>query len=113
MPKINNNQMREFTTHQRTFETNNGLAFANRDNRNQMYVVYSYGEHFPMYAYDSDTEHWFGNSSKYSPTTSKHQKASRPDTSNDHPIAWLPTDELVSLVALGGYAPYCAERCAS
>ena len=36
-----------------------------------MYAVFSYGAHFPMYIYHFGE--WFGNSDKYSPSTSKHQ----------------------------------------
>jgi hypothetical protein len=41
-----------------------------------IYVVYSYGEHFPMYIYAEDT--WFENEDKFSPSTSKHQTQCRP-----------------------------------
>jgi len=42
------------------------------------YVVYSYGDHFPMYIYDSSKHIWIGNADKYSVTTSKHQSQTRP-----------------------------------
>ena len=78
MNKINNNQMSEFTTHQRAFRTNNETVYAeykhSRHSNHDTYVVYSYGEHFPMYVYDDEVEMWFGNEDKYSPTTSKHQR---------------------------------------
>ena len=43
-----------------------------------LYVVYSYGYHYPMFAYDLETDQWFINSSKYSPTTSKQSSMLRP-----------------------------------
>lgn len=40
------------------------------------YVVYSYGHHWPLYAVIGGK--WFGNSDKYSPTTSKQASQARP-----------------------------------
>ena len=42
----------------------------------EIYVVFSYGEHFPIYACKAGR--WFRNKDKYSLTTSKHQSQSRP-----------------------------------
>jgi len=41
------------------------------------YVVYSYGEHFPMYAKIRGA--WYANKDKYSVSTSRHQSQYRPD----------------------------------
>lgn len=62
-----------------------------------VYAVYSYGYHFPMWVYDADGG-WFGNLSKYSPTTTRHQTQTYPDTDDIH---WLHTDALLRLVKLG------------
>jgi hypothetical protein len=43
-----------------------------------VYTVYSYGEHFPIYVFDSRTGTWLGNSGKYSMSTSRHQSQARP-----------------------------------
>jgi len=40
------------------------------------YIVYSYGEHYPMYIYKDKT--WYENKDKYSRTTSKHHSQLRP-----------------------------------
>ena len=37
------------------------------------YVVYSYGHHFPLFVYVNKARQWYGNSEKYSSTTSKHK----------------------------------------
>lgn len=37
------------------------------------YVVYSYGYHFPLFVYVNKACQWYGNSEKYSSTTSKHK----------------------------------------
>lgn len=43
-----------------------------------LYVVYSYGHHFPLFVYDADSNVWIENSSKYSNTTSKHRTQLHP-----------------------------------
>lgn len=40
------------------------------------YVVYSYGEHYPMFIYVDGQ--WFENEDNYSPTTSKHRTQAHP-----------------------------------
>lgn len=42
----------------------------------RMYVVYSYGEHWPLFVCHDGT--WYENSERYSVTTSKHRSASHP-----------------------------------
>lgn len=39
----------------------------------KLYIIYSYGEHFPLAIYNFDTNKWYQNTDKYSTTTSKHQ----------------------------------------
>jgi hypothetical protein len=60
----------------------------------KVYVVYSYGYHFPIYAYKSGQ--WYRNTDKYSVSTSRHQSQARPCT--DH---WLEynTVELQTIIA--------------
>ena len=62
----------------------------------QVYVVYSYGYHFPIYAYKGGQ--WYRNTDRYSVSTSKHQSQSRPLV--DH---WLEynTVELQAIIAQG------------
>lgn len=42
------------------------------------YVVYSYGNHWPVWAFDRVKDIWYENVSKYSVTTSKHKTQSNP-----------------------------------
>ena len=44
----------------------------------QLYVVYSYRESFPIYAYSYTLQQWFRNEDKFSVTTSKHQGQAHP-----------------------------------
>ena len=57
----------------------------NSKSRDKVYVVYSYGVHFPMYAYEGG--HWYENVDKYSVSTSKQQTQLRP-----HGVELTPMD---------------------
>jgi len=61
-------------------------------NSNGDYVVFSYGYHFPMYAFIAGK--WFGNKSKYSVSTSKQQGQTNPFDVSE----WVTTDELRAMV---------------
>lgn len=106
MDTITHRNMSEYTTDQTQFTTSTETVFT-KDIGN-LYVVYSYGEHFPMYVYDRFVQLWFANYDKYSPTTSKHQTMARPDVDD---INSLSTEELSMLVRLGGYREFCSDRC--
>jgi hypothetical protein len=45
-----------------------------------LYVVYSYGPHWPLFVYDAKYDVWFENEDKYSPTTTKHRTQTHPLT---------------------------------
>lgn len=46
------------------------------ENVNGVYKVYSYGYHFPIYAYKDNV--WYKNKDKYSVSTGKHQSQLHP-----------------------------------
>jgi len=64
----------------------------------QVYVVYSYGGHFPMYVYDEQVQKWFGHTKKYSKTTSRHQAICQPNEN----IQWVSLDEVIGIVDYRG-----------
>lgn len=64
------------------------------------YVVYSYGLHFPMYIYDNATQRWYGNESKYSVTTTRHQMLARRNLPTDG-IQWM-SHAMMLRIARGG-----------
>ena len=70
-----------------------------------IYSVYSYGEHFPMYVYDASVDRWYGNTDKWSRTTSRHQSKCRPRET----IHWYNTETMKD-IAYGGIAYAVAER---
>lgn len=73
----------------------------------RLYVVYSYGPHFPIYIYDFELGNWFYNTDKYSPSTSKHQSQANPLAPN--PI-YMDTDGMQALIRAGSYVSLAAER---
>ena len=106
MATIANRDVRSYVNARDEFKTNNGTIFATTNRRTGLYVVFSYGHHFPMYAYDPDAQQWFGNLDKYSSTTSRHQNHARPDAD----IHWLDTDDMSQLFSKGSYTAYVAWR---
>lgn len=97
-PKCKNNDMYKFVNLHAPFYNNNETAFGVHDRH--LYVVYSYGYHFPMYVYDSQARQWFGNSEKYSSTTTRHQGGARP-TNVD--VTYVDTAMLKRIIAASGY----------
>lgn len=79
-----------------------GSSIFAKDMSDALYVVYSYGYHFPMYVFDRAIRKWIGNSSKYSTTTSKHQSKCRPNNVS----YWLDTGELNLLIQKDGFVQY-------
>jgi hypothetical protein len=71
------------------------------------YVVYSYGDHFPMYIYDCTTMKWYGNTDRYSPSTSRHQSACHPP----HVDEWHGTERM-KMFAERGFIPVVKARLA-
>ena len=66
-----------------------GLRFGPNDS---CYVVYSYGEHWPLWLWVDN--HWFGNKSRYSVTTSKHRSHSWPRGVGPEEITWLDIQQI-------------------
>ena len=68
------------------------------------YVVYSYGEHWPLYVYDMDSDMYYVNEEKYSRTTSRHLSLIQPAIP---PYAAKYTD-VVMMRTIANYGPYVA-----
>ena len=80
----------KYTTNREPFKGSNTWGEWIRD----VYAVYSYGYHFPIYVYDEQLGLWFGNKDKYSQSTAKQISQSRP--SYDATI--LPKSELIEIM---------------
>lgn len=103
---LTNHQCIPYAAKQQEFSNKSGSIFGrdniwydagNPDGQKVTFTVYSYGSHFPMYVYDYETCRWYGNSSKYSRTTSKHQTLMRPAIVEQ----WFNTGELLHISQRG------------
>jgi hypothetical protein len=72
-----------------------------------LYVVYSYGRHFPMYVWDEKLGMWFGNEDKYSRSTTRQQGQLRPSAPF---ISYYNTDSLIKLVSTGSVAEWTIHK---
>lgn len=86
--KTSNARCRGFVNARKDFQANNIFSETWRG----VYIVYSYGHHFPVYVWKNGK--WYGNSDKYSVTTSKHQNQAGPDGD----ITYMSTEELKKLI---------------
>ena len=75
--RIDNGDCRNYVTNRVEFTGNN--LFSVKYDEQGLYVVYSYGEHFPIYVYDDNRDIWLENSGKYSISTGKHQSQACPN----------------------------------
>tara|TARA_R100000808_G_scaffold23024_1_gene50580 strand:+ start:1365 stop:1658 length:294 start_codon:yes stop_codon:yes gene_type:complete len=75
MKRTSNNKCNELVNNKIEFKANN--IFSEHIKKDKLYIVYSYGFHFPIYIKYKNT--WFENSDKYSVSTSKHQSQARPN----------------------------------
>jgi hypothetical protein len=84
------------------FKTSNGQLFGRWETYHPVgtpsphrYVVYSYGEHWPLFI--SCDGVWYGNANKRSPTTSQHHGYTHPHTN----VVWLTCGEMKKLASWG------------
>jgi hypothetical protein len=78
MLKLPNSNVRNAVQRRLEFKNTNGTLFGRWETPN-LYVVYSYGEHFPLFLCDGMLNMaWAMNTDKYSVTTSKHFSQAHP-----------------------------------
>ena len=75
MIRTSNIKCSEYVNNKIEFKANN--IFSEHIKKDKLYIVYSYGHHFPMYIKYKNT--WYENSDKFSVSTSKQQSQSRPN----------------------------------
>lgn len=81
--RIANKSARAMVQLRRPFEGSNLFARENFPSHgiSVVYVVYSYGEHFPIYVAETDEGNnttWYQNADRYSQSTSRHQSQCNP-----------------------------------
>lgn len=69
------------------------------------YTVYSYADWWPIFVYDPEVEMWYGNSNKYSRTTTKHQRHVQPPNVTQ----WLDVTTLY-LISRKGIAEWVRQK---
>ena len=86
-PRINGRLCRGYVQGRKPFRNSNGQLYAEwmaagvpyADTPVGMrYVVYSYGQHWPLHIWDDASQQWFTNADKHSMTTSRHHSQSHP-----------------------------------
>jgi len=87
--KTSNQKCRAFVQNCEPFKGNNLFGEQVREN---VYAVYSYGYHFPLFACINGT--WYANADRYSVSTSKQRGQSHPHTETID----LKTDALIDLI---------------
>lgn len=75
--RTTNRNAREYVRNGVPFKNSNGQLFG-RWETPTLFVVYSYGEHWPLFAWDGQTNEWLENYDKYSVTTSRHRTYAHP-----------------------------------
>jgi len=95
MKRVSNSGCGKYVSQRIPFRGSNLFA----EQQDKLYIVYSYGKHFPMYIYDEDVGQWFGNSNKYSQSTSRQQSQAYPHGVTA--IHYMPTDQMVKLSYMG------------
>lgn len=83
MLKLANRDVRGAVQNRQEFKNTNGTLFGRWETR-FLYVVYSYGEHFPLFLNDCSygESAWAVNTDKYSVTTSRHFTYANPECEN-------------------------------
>lgn len=101
--RVANREMGVCVARREPFRNNNDTVFGLCISDPERYVVNSYGSHFPIYIWENGV--WYGNSDKYSVTTSRHQSQCHPGGN----ITWLDSHQM-RRVALNGFITLVKER---
>lgn len=87
------------------FTANNIFAIVVAGEHTDRYIVYSYGEHFPMYIWegmrDGTMGAWFRNTDKWGVTTSKHQGQAHPHGVDYRDMTPMNTDSMIKIAEHG------------
>lgn len=81
--RINGRQAYAYTRDCIPFKNSNGQLYALWVSP-CIYAVYSYGPHWPLFIYSTDTRLWYANEDKFSRTTTKHYSQAFPYSG--HPV---------------------------
>ncbi len=79
--QVSNADARDYVQKCIEFQGSNTFAREVHTDHSTLYVVYSYGEHFPMFIAETDDDgvtRWYSNQDRFSMTTSKHRTQLHP-----------------------------------
>jgi hypothetical protein len=68
---------RQYAQYGINFTNHNGQLFG-RWETPSLYVIYSYGQHWPLFVWDETLSVWYENEDKCSRTTSRHRSQTNP-----------------------------------
>ena len=88
-PQIANKACRKFVEARQPFKGSHLYAERRVTDYTDLYIVYSYGEHFPIYVAevgDCGEVQWYKNVDKWSQSTSRHQSQALPYYVNFTPM---------------------------
>ena len=113
--KVANKNARQYVDELKVFEGSNTFATweSNPYDNEDLYVVYSYGYHFPMYIYDRQAGIWVGSNDSYSVSTSRQQSQCRPSdlASIENGGRWLNTaEEMKEYIKCGSMMRYMERK---
>lgn len=74
--RLSNRQVRKYVEQCFPFSNSNKTLYG--DWKGKLFVVWSYGSHWPLFIYDPASEKWFENATSSSRTTSRHRSQARP-----------------------------------
>lgn len=79
LPRITGPACRAWVMERCKFQNSNGQLYGQwEEGGDARYVVYSYGEHWPLFIYVPHVNTWFENKDRHSSTTSKHRTQTHP-----------------------------------
>jgi hypothetical protein len=87
--RVSNKDARDYVQRRVEFQGNNTFAREVCTDHSVVYVVYSYGEHFPMFVAETDANlvtHWYANTDGFSRTTAKHKGQLHPHVERTVPM---------------------------
>ena len=111
--KVANKNARQYVDELKEFEGSNTFAENKVQYEDKLYVVFSYGYHFPMYIYDYQAGIWIGSNDEYSSSTTRHQSQCRPSdlASIENGGCWLNTaEEMKEYIKCGSMMRYMERK---
>ena len=102
--RVANKDAKQYIDRQEKFIGSNTFG----EQADNLYVVYSYGHHFPMYIYDRQAGEWIGNKGRDSVSTTRQQSHCRPSdlASVADGGLWLDNDQMQRYVSCGSMMSY-------